>query len=60
MTVIFFDESGFSLFSDSGSVCFWRLNSQEFYIKGISTVKHGGYSIIVWVAIWIIDCSEQA
>ena len=59
MTVIFSDESRFSLFSDSGRVWVWRLNDQEFHVKTLQpTVKQDGHSAMVRVAIWSDGRSE--
>ena len=58
MTVIF-SESLLSLLSDSGGVLIWRLNNGEFDMKRLQpTVKHGGYFVMVWCAIWSDGLSE--
>ena len=58
LTVIFC-ESQFYLYSDSGRMRFWRLSNQEFYINILQpTVKHVGYSVIVWGAVWSDGHSE--
>ena len=50
MTARYYDGSQFSGY---GRVWFWRLNHHEFAIKELQpTVNHGGYSVMVWGAIW--------
>ena len=50
--VIFSDELRFALFPGSGRVWLFRLPQQEFDLKRMKpTVKHGGFSVMIWGAI---------
>ncbi|GBO33699.1 hypothetical protein AVEN_67243-1 [Araneus ventricosus] len=50
--VIWSDESSFTLFQTTGRVFVWRTPAEAFHVDClVSTVKHGGGSVLVWGAI---------
>lgn len=51
--VIFSDESRFSQFSDAYRTFVYRKKNQAYQAKRLqATVKHNGFSVMVWGAIW--------
>jgi hypothetical protein len=46
------DESSFTLFPTSLTICVWRISKEAYNPENlVPTVKHGGTSVMVWTAI---------